>query len=109
MADYVFIERASNVMRYEVRCRKCAECYGEDTGPAAPAQPVVVEPPILWPPDCEPVEARDWRAELRGHLSAAAHRSRAAVSTAGEQSLAWMLERYLRRTGYQTGGYAGGG
>ena len=70
MADYVFIETVSEhdspVTRYEVRCRKCGQSYGEESRPPqyAPA-PVAVEPPILWPPDREPVPPRDWRKELR--------------------------------------------
>lgn len=75
VADYVFIESRSGReyrgLRYEVRCRKCGEHYGEDSRPV-PRHPVVVaEPPIEWPPDREPVEPVDWRAELNRRLSAA--------------------------------------
>ena len=76
MADYVFIETvtddASPVTRYEVRCRKCGECYGEDSQPLAyPPVSVAVEPPIVWPRDQEPVPPRDWRQELREHVDRA--------------------------------------
>ena len=76
MADYVFIETvtddASPVTRYEVRCRKCGECYGEDSQPLTyPPVSVAVEPPIVWPRDQEPVPPRDWRQELREHVDRA--------------------------------------
>jgi hypothetical protein len=79
MADYVFIEYGINVIRYEVRCRKCGERYAEDMGPSAPSQLVVSEPLLRWPPDMEPVPPRDWRAELRGHLAVAAQHGRTAA------------------------------
>ena len=70
MADYVFIETVSEhdspVTRYEVRCRKCGQSYGEESQPPQYAPvPVAAEPPIIWPPDQEPVPPRDWRRELR--------------------------------------------
>lgn len=74
MADYVFTEAPSEgalpVTRYEVRCRKCGECYGEESRPLPlAAVTVAVEPPILWPPDHEPVATRDWRREVRERLT----------------------------------------
>ena len=76
MADYVFIESvgddASPVTRYEVRCRKCGECYGEESQPLMyPPVSVAVEPPIVWPRDHEPVPPRDWRQELRERIDRA--------------------------------------
>lgn len=76
MADYVFIESvgddASPVTRYEVRCRKCGECYGEESQPLMyPPVSVAVEPPIVWPRDHEPVPPRDWRQELRERVDRA--------------------------------------
>ena len=80
MADYVFIEGEPDGMRYEVRCRKCGERYEEDLRPVEPGTAVaLVEPPILWPPDHEPVPPRDWRAEIRGHVSVVAQRGSVAV------------------------------
>ena len=107
MADYVFIEYGTNVVRYEVRCRKCGERYAEDTGPSAPSELVLAEPSLAWPPDLEPVPPRDWRAELRGHLSVAAQRGRTAAQLSraglgeagrrahgwGEHTLTWVRER----------------
>ncbi len=112
MADYVFIECEPSGMRYEVRCRKCGECYGEDMRPAAPgAQLVLAEPPILWPPDHEPVPPRDWRAEIRGHLSVVAQRGRTGIDevskrahTLGEHTRGWVLERRRVLRADQTGG-----
>lgn len=76
MADYVFIETvaddASPVTRYEVRCRKCGECYGEESQPLTyPPVSGAVEPPIVWPRDQEPVPPRDWRQELRERVDRA--------------------------------------
>lgn len=72
MADYVFIEtvseEASPVTRYEVSCRKCGECYGEESWPPQHAPVAPCEPPIVWPRDCEPLPTRDWRQELRERL-----------------------------------------
>ncbi|AFM14939.1 hypothetical protein Mycch_0112 [Mycolicibacterium chubuense NBB4] len=107
VADYVFIEYGKNVIRYEVRCRKCGECYGEDMGPSAPSQLVVAEPLLRWPPDCEPVPPRDWGAELRGHLAVAAQHCATAAQISktgfdevakrahamGEHTRTWVHER----------------
>ena len=46
VADYAFIEYPRG-MRYEVRCRKCGECYEEESRPSAALAPVPApEPPI---------------------------------------------------------------
>ena len=83
VADYVFIEtvaqrtseRAAGGLRYEVRCRKCGECYGEDSRPVANLPATVAELHIEWPRDREPVEPHDWRNELLGRaVHAAAQR-----------------------------------
>ena len=90
VADYVFIETATGRagdrgagLRYEVRCRKCGECYGEDSRPIPNLPATVAEPPISWPRDREPVEPRDWRREIRGVLSAAAQQGREAAQRGG--------------------------
>ncbi|WP_255506270.1 hypothetical protein [Mycolicibacterium sp. 018/SC-01/001] len=77
MADYVFIESEPHRMRYEVRCRKCGERYAEDMWPAPGTELVRIEPPLMWPPDREPVPPRDWVGEIRGHASAVVVWSRA--------------------------------
>lgn len=108
VADYVFIEsvsgRAPGGLRYEVRCRKCGECYGEDSRPLPHQQVVVAEPPIEWPPDREPVEAQDWRSELRGRLSVAAQRGRSEADVLVRRTRALVLDRRFGRKCDQTGG-----
>jgi hypothetical protein len=82
-ADYVFIEADSNVTRYEVRCRSCGEFYGENW--VSWALPVARddEPPLRWPPDCEPGAVRDWRFELRNWLNGSASQGRQAAEAIG--------------------------
>lgn len=111
VADYVFIESERNVVRYEVRCRKCGQCYGEDNRPGAPVTVGAEEPSIQWPPDCEPVPPRDWRAEVQTKLAAAALRSRAEIEVMNkrahgllENGRTWVNERRSARTVDQTGG-----
>jgi hypothetical protein len=36
VADYVFVEVSTNLLRYEVDCRRCGEAYREDHGPVPP-------------------------------------------------------------------------
>lgn len=113
VADYVFIESGSGRecgdLRYEVRCRKCGEHYGEDSRPL-PHQAAAValaEPPIQWPRDREPVEPVDWRAELRRRFSAATHRISAEIDVMlGRAGTLASKRRFGResRTGGQTGG-----
>lgn len=118
VADYVFIEasseRAARELRYEVRCRKCGECYSEDSYAAATASAEVAL--IKWPPDCEPVPPRDWQNEVREKVSSVAELSKAEIEilskhaqTLFEHSRTWMNERLAARKLNQTGGYAGGG
>jgi hypothetical protein len=115
VADYVFIETASGReyggLRYEVRCRKCGEYYGEESQPRFSHPVVVAEPPIMWPPDREPVEARDWRSELRGRLSTAggrlsvaAQRCRTEVDVLVRRTRGVVLERRFGQKDVQTGG-----
>jgi hypothetical protein len=117
VADYVFIEtspeRVARGLRYEVRCRKCGECYSEDSyAAAAPAELALIK----WPPDCEPVPPRDWRNEAREKMSAAAEVGKAEIEAISRQALSlyehsrtWLHERLAARNMDQTGGYAGGG
>ena len=97
VADYVFIEtapgRESGRLRYEVHCRKCGESYGEDSLPPLPQPIVVAEPPIVWPPDREPVEPRDWRHEVHAKLGEV----RDMLSAAGKRS-APVVDGMVRRT-----------
>ncbi|WP_082753660.1 hypothetical protein [Mycobacterium sp. NAZ190054] len=111
VADYVFIESERNVVRYEVRCRKCGECYGEESRPGAPLQGAAEEPLIQWPPDCEPVPPRDWRDDVRAKLSVATQRGRAEMDVVNrrahhllEYGRTWMNERRSQRKVDQTGG-----
>ncbi len=113
MADYVFIEGEPDGMRYEVRCRKCGERYEEDLRPPEPGtQLALIEPPILWPPDHEPVPPRDWRAEIRGHAAVVAQRSSVVVHR-GRAELDEMVRRARtlapkRRFGRQMADQTGG-
>lgn len=115
MADYVFIEASSpRELRYEVRCRKCGECYSEDSYATAGVSTEVAL--IQWPPDCEPVPPRDWRNEMREKLSVATDEAKAEAEVLSrhaqslyEQSRTWMHQRLAARNMDQTGGYAGGG
>jgi len=119
VADYVFIEasseRAARELRYEVRCRKCGECYSEDSFAAASSSTEVAL--INWPPDHEPVPPRDWRNEAREKLSVAADVGKAEIEVLSKHaqnlyahSRTWVHERLAaRRMLDQTGGYAGGG
>lgn len=111
VADYVFIESERHGTRYEVRCRKCGECYAEDSRPGAPLTATAEESLIQWPPDCEPVPPRDWREEVRSKLSVAGQRGRAEVDIMGrrahqamEYARMWVNERRSARTVDQTGG-----
>jgi len=109
VADYVFIEfeRASGGLRYEVRCRKCGECYGEDSRPLPLLPVIVAEPPIQWPRDREPVEPIDWRAELLGRCSQAAKRVRAEFDVMVGLTRTFAPKRWFGRdgdAGDQTGG-----
>ncbi|MCV7152867.1 hypothetical protein H7I57_16800 [Mycobacterium pyrenivorans] len=119
VADYVFIETrsgagGSNGMRYEVRCRKCGECYGEDSRPLPTRLVAVPEPPIEWPRDREPVEPRDWRTELRERLAVAAQRLGTEIDatvqrtrTLAQRTRTLAPERWFARgseKGDQTGG-----
>lgn len=101
VADYVFIETGpSGALRYEVRCRKCGECYGEDSRPLTlPPAVVAAEPPIEWPPDREPVPERDWRSEVRERVSVAVRVGRSEVDDVARRTLTWVLEQRLRRSG----------
>ncbi|PRC48628.1 hypothetical protein C6A85_78880, partial [Mycobacterium sp. ITM-2017-0098] len=99
VADYVFIEASSaRELRYEVRCRKCGECYSEDSYATADTSTEVAL--IQWPPDCEPVPPRDWLNEVREKLSVAAEAGKAEVEVLGkhaqslyEHSRTWLQER----------------
>lgn len=100
-ADYSFVEYEPNGVRYEVRCRKCGECYTEDLRPPVPGTSVaVIEPAILWPPDHEPVPPRDVRAEVLEHLASARNHAKSGVAVVnrrtrelGELTRAWAVER----------------
>lgn len=97
VADYVFIETKAdgpvNGMRYEVRCRKCGECYGEETRVFATRQVAATESPIAWPRDHEPLEPRDWRLEVQEKLTEV----RDKVSVARQRS-APVIDEMVRRT-----------
>jgi len=82
-ADYAFIESDANVTRYEVRCRRCGEVYSENSGSWALAVARDDEPLMKWPPDNEPMVARDWRVELRAWLDVSARQGRQTVETIG--------------------------
>jgi hypothetical protein len=118
VADYVFIEtspeRVARGLRYEVRCRKCGECYSEDSYAVSTVSTEVAL--IQWPPDCEPVPPRDWRNEVREKVSVAAERGKAEIDVLSKQAQSllehgrtWVHERLEARKMDQTGGYAGGG
>ena len=117
MADYVFIETpggAARDLRYEVRCRKCGECYSEDSYAAATTSTEVAL--INWPPDHEPVPPRDWPNEVREKVSSVAELSKAEIEILSkhaqsmyEHGRSWLHERLAARKMGQTGGYAGGG
>lgn len=119
VADYVFIETVSNRksertsewaaggLRYEVRCRKCGECYGEDSRPVPNLPATVAESSIEWPRDREPVEPRDWRNELLGRCSHAAERVRAEFDVMVGRTRTFAPKRWFGRHGDgddQTGG-----
>ena len=117
VADYVFIEtspeRAARGLRYEVRCRKCGECYSEDSYASGAAAELDL---IKWPPDCEPEPPRDLLNEAREKVSAAAEAGKAEIEVFSRQaqrlyehSRNWLQERLAARNMDQTGGYAGGG
>lgn len=115
VADYVFIETspdpADRGLRYEVRCRKCGECYSENSGPDA-VMPVALEESLIqWPPDVEPVPPRDWRNEAREKLAVAAERGKAEIDVLGKQAQSiveltrtWVLERRSAQRVDHTGG-----
>ena len=117
MADYVFIETpgsAARDLRYEVRCRKCGECYSEDSYAVTTTSTEVAQ--INWPPDREPVPPRDWNNELREKVSSVAEFSKAEIEILSKNALSvyehsrgWVHERLAARKMNQTGGYAGGG
>jgi len=117
MADYVFIETPgapARDLRYEVRCRKCGECYRENSYASGTTSTEVAL--INWPPDHEPVPPRDWRNEVREKVSSAAELSKAEIELLSrhaqnvfETSRGWVHERLAARRMGQTGGYAGGG
>lgn len=111
VADYVFIESEPHGTRYEVRCRKCGECYTEDSRPGASLMAALEESLIQWPPDCEPVPPRDWRDEVRTKLSHARQRGRTEIDVMGrraqqvvEHTRMWVSERRSARKVDQTGG-----
>ena len=81
-ADYAFIESDSNVTRYEVRCRRCGEVYSEDSVSWALAV-ARDDAPLQWPPDNEPVAARDWTVELRAWLDSSARQGRQTAEAIG--------------------------
>lgn len=118
VADYVFIEASSEQtgreLRYEVRCRKCGECYSEDSYATTSTSTEVAV--INWPPDHEPVPPRDWGNEARELVSSVAERSKAEIETLSKHaqsvyrhSRSWLHERLAARNVDHTGGYAGGG
>ena len=82
-ADYAFIESDSNVTRYEVRCRRCGEVYSENSVSWALAVTRDDEPLMQWPPDYEPVAARDWRVELRAWLDGSVRQGRQTAGAIG--------------------------
>ncbi|MGD9622740.1 MAG: hypothetical protein AB7G47_15790 [Mycolicibacterium sp.] len=107
VADYVFIEsgtgRQYGALRYEVRCRKCGEYYGEDSRPL-PRHPVTVpEPPIVWPRDREPSIPVDWRAELQRRFSAAAQRLSAEIDVMVGRACTIAPKRWFGRDVRQRG------
>ncbi|MCH9731861.1 MAG: hypothetical protein K0U84_19645, partial [Actinomycetia bacterium] len=116
VADYVFIESRSGReygrLRYEVRCRKCGEHYGEDSRPfsgelsgeLSGGRVAVAESPIVWPPDREPVEVRDWRSELRGRLTMAAQRGKNEVEVVVRRTRSLVADRRSGLRGGQIGG-----
>ncbi|MGB0436288.1 MAG: hypothetical protein ACPGVY_03395 [Mycobacterium sp.] len=108
VADYVFIETRSGReyggLRYEVRCRKCGECYGEDSYPAPSRALAVAEPPIAWPPDREPADVRDWRAECRARFSMAARRGRSEIDVLVRRTRGLVVDRRFGQKTGQTGG-----
>lgn len=118
VADYVFIEtseRGPCGLRYEVRCRKCGECYREESRPVANL-PALVRESLRWPPDCEPVPPRDLRKEMRDKLAVVTERGKSEFDELGKQlhsvyqfTQAWVNERLAARALNQTGGYEGGG
>jgi hypothetical protein len=86
-ADYSFVEYEPNGVRYEVRCRKCGERYIEDLRPPVPGTALaVIEPPLRWPPDHEPVPPRDVRAEVAAHLAAAREHTKSGVAVVNRRS-----------------------
>ena len=109
VADYVFIESGSGRepggLRYEVRCRKCGEYYGEDSRPLT-LHSVVAEPPIIWPPDREPVEPVDWRAELNRRVSAVSRRLSTEIDVLVGHASTFSPKRWLGRE--SRGGHTGG-
>jgi hypothetical protein len=89
-AEYTFVEYEPNGVRYEVRCRKCGECYAEDLRPPVPGTALaVIEPPLRWPPDLEPVPPRDVRAEVLAHLTSAREHALAGAGLVSLRAQAW--------------------
>ena len=75
-------------MRYEVRCQRCGEVYSENSVSWALAGTREDEPLMQWPPDYEPVAARDWRAEMRAWLDGSARQGRQTAEAIGSRAQA---------------------
>jgi hypothetical protein len=110
-ADYAFIEADFAVTHYEVRCRSCGEVYSENSASWSLSVARDDEPSMWWPPDCEPVPARDWRRELRSWLDNSATQGRQVAETIGSRARAWaglarveLTERLRSVRNGQTGG-----
>lgn len=77
-AEYRFIERERNLIRYEVHCHRCDGRYREKLGVAVPNLPVLADP---WLP-AEQVAAVPVGERLRAALVAGRDRTVALAGTA---------------------------
>ncbi|MGW0160385.1 hypothetical protein ACWDUN_13820 [Mycobacterium sp. NPDC003323] len=90
VADYRFIERERDLVRYEVHCDGCGQRYREKLGVAAPNLPVLVD-------DWVPVERQPGvplSERLRAGMAAARARS---LALSGSAAGAWQGLRARRR------------
>ena len=115
VADYVFIEtvaqrtseRAAGGLRYEVRCRKCGECYGEDSRPVANLPATVAELHIEWPRTGNRSNRTTGATNFSGSCSRAAQRVRAEFGEMAQRTRTLAAKRWFGRNGDgddQTGG-----
>lgn len=100
VADYAFVESGPNVMRYEVRCRRCGEDYCEVHTPMAPDFTTAVAALEFVPPE----NPRDTVPFARRTVAWLAHARDRVVATGSSARLPrdW-LDRVRRRPRVDSG------